>query len=238
MAASTTPIPERPAEQSILDAHLFGQTPRATADAAIQASTLNLPLLGILSGQPKPLVMLGVGSTIKVFGVGETVEPGVSIDAIEPQRVLLQHNGRIEALSFAPAPALNTAPAPSVAGLPGATTAAAPAPASAPAAVRQQVQQVLKQPQSLLSLVRISPVQQNGALSGYALSPVPGQEGFLRALGLHPGDVITAVDGMPLTNPAALPTLMPRLNSGQPLTLLVERGGLPMTVSINLDTLQ
>ena len=97
---------------------------------------------------------------------------------------------------------------------------------------------MLKHPQSLGSLVRISPVEQGGAISGYALAPVPGQEAFLQALGLHPGDVITAVDGLPLNNPATLPTILPKLDSGQPMTLLIERGGQPMSVSINLDTLQ
>ena len=231
----------RPAAQAVIAAHLFGEAANSTSAAAIEASTLNLPLLGILSGSPQPLVMLGVGGTVKVLGVGDTVQPGVTIDAIEATRVLLRHNGRIEALGFPPAPSLDAAPAPSATALQPATAAPrTPAPTTAPppAAIRRQVQQVLKHPQSLGSLVRISPVEQGGAISGYALAPVPGQEAFLQALGLHPGDVITAVDGLPLNNPATLPTILPKLDSGQPMTLLIERGGQPMSVSINLDTLQ
>ncbi|OZB84423.1 MAG: hypothetical protein B7X28_00485 [Halothiobacillus sp. 13-55-253] len=60
----------------------------------------------------------------------------------------------------------------------------------------------------------------------------------MRALGLMPGDVLTSVDGMPVNDPALLPRVMPLLNSGQPLQVVVERGGQPLSMTINLDSLQ
>jgi S1-C subfamily serine protease len=53
-----------------------------------------------------------------------------------------------------------------------------------------------------------------------------------------PGDVLTSIDGMPVNDPALLPRVMPLLNSGQPLQVQVERGGQPLSMTINLDSLQ
>lgn len=244
--ASKQALNTTPPASIVAGAALLGRAPVAAGSTTVRAADLGVSLVGVFAGGQPPLAMIQSGAKVLVLKPGDAVVPGVVIQSIEPDRVLVLRAGVLEALSFPPAPRLNTAPAPSAAAL-GAPNASAPSssstpalspPAAANATVRAQVKQVLEKPQSLLSLVRISPVQQGGALSGYALSPVPGQEAFMRALGLHPGDVITSVDGLPLNNPATLPTIMPKLNSGQPMTLLVERGGLPVDVTINLDTLQ
>jgi general secretion pathway protein C len=101
-----------------------------------------------------------------------------------------------------------------------------------------QAEEILHNPQSLLRFVSVSPVQQDGEISGYALRPVPGQEALMRAVGLLPGDVLKSVDGMSVNDPALLPRVMPLLNSGQPLQVQVERGGQPLSMTINLDSLQ
>ncbi len=224
---------------AVAAAALLGRAPVAAGSAAVRAADLGVSLVGVFAGGQPPLAMIQSGAKVLVLKPGDAVVPGVVIQSIEPDRVLVLRAGVLEALSFPPAPNLDAAPPPSAAALGAPSASSSPAANPPPnATVRAQVQQALKQPQSLLSLVRINPVQQGGALSGYALSPVPGQEAFMRALGLHPGDVITSVDGLPLNNPATLPAILPKLNSGQPMTLLVERGGLPVDVTINLDTLQ
>ena len=234
---------DAPPADTIAAAQLLGRAPASVDSTQVRAADLGVSLVGVFAGGQPPLAMIQSGAKVLVLKPGDEVVPGVVIHANEPNRVLVLHAGALEALSFPPAPNLDTAPPPSAALVTPTANAAPQAANNAPltppaAAIRQQVRQVLKQPQSLLALVRITPVQQGGALNGYALSPVPGQEPFMRALGLHPGDVITSVDGLPLNNPATLPAIMPKLNSGQPMTLLVERGGLPVDVTINLDTLQ
>lgn len=219
--------------------HLFGQAPKAIQQnaATIQASSLGLKLEGIIAGAKPPLVMLRVGSEVRLLQVGDQVTTQVKISAIEPDRVLISNQGRLEAIAFPKPVGLNQAPPPSASGVVSMGQSAS-APYQAATAVRADVAQVMQNPQSLMRFVTVAPLQDGGALKGYALRPVPGQEAFMQQLGLEPGDVLTSVDGMPVTDPALLPRVMPLLSSGQPLNVMLERGGQPMSVTINLDSLR
>lgn len=218
--------------------HLFGlpATPQQASAKKISASQLGAKLEGIISGSAFPLVILRVGGKVRLLGVGDALSSGVTIVSIAPDRVVISNQGRLESIAFPKPASLDQAPAPSAASLTGNAAAASSPPVAA--SVRAQAEQVLRNPQTLLRFVRVSPVQQNGALHGYALRPVPGQSAFMRALGLAPGDVLTSVNGMPVNDPSLLPQIMPLLNSGQPLQVEIERGGQPMNVTINLDDLQ
>lgn len=222
----------------IVNLHLFGQAtmPDSPAATKISASRLGVKLEGIISGSPSPLVMLRVGGEVRLLQVGDMLSAGVRIVSIAPDRVVISNQGRLESIAFPEPKSLDQAPPPSdssLAGNPSGLLGAEVAPN-----IRVQAKEVLHNPQSLLRFVSVSPVQQDGTVSGYALRPVPGQEALMRALGLMPGDVLTSVDGMPVNDPALLPRVMPLLNSGQPLQVLVERGGQPLSVTINLDSLQ
>lgn len=218
--------------------HLFGQaaTPDHPEATKISASRLGVKLEGIISGSPLPLVMLRVGSEVRLLQVGDTLSAGVTIVSIAPDRVVISNQGHLESIAFPEPKSLNQAPAPSAASL-----AASPRDFSHSAVaptVRAQAEQILHNPQTLLRFVSVSPVQKNGVVSGYSLRPVPGQDAFMRALGLAPGDVLTSVNGMPVNDPSLLPRIMPLLNSGQPLQVEVERGGRPLNLTINLDSIQ
>ncbi len=217
--------------------HLFGQaaTPEQQATTKISASQLGVKLEGIISGAPSPLVMLQVGGEVRLLQVGDALSAGVTIVSIAPDRVVISNQGRLESIAFPEPQSLDQAPAPSATSLIGKSKGSSSPVAPA---VRKQVDEIMHNPQSLLRFVTVSPVQEDGALSGYALRPVPGQEALMRALGLTPGDVLTSVDGMPVNEPSLLPRVMQVLNSGQPIQVLVERGGQPLSVTINLDALR
>ena len=180
--------------------------------------------------------MLRVGGEVRLLQVGDALSAGVTIVSIAPDQVVISNQGRLESIAFPEPQTLDQAPAPSAASLTGKSSGSSGSPVAP--AVRVQADEILHNPQSLLRFVTVSPVQQDGAVSGYALRPVPGQEALMRALGLMPGDVLTSVDGMPVNDPTLLPRVMPLLNSGQPIQVLVERGGQPLSVTINLDALR
>lgn len=218
--------------------HLFGQvaTPDRPEATKISASRLGVKLEGIISGSPLPLVMVQVGGELRLLQVGDSLSAGVHIVSIRPDRIVLSNQGRLESLGFPEPQSLDQAPTPSAASL-----AASPhgfSRSSVAPTVRVHAEEILQNPQTLLRFVTVSPVQQDGEVSGYSLRPVPGQEALMRALGLMPGDVLTSVDGMPVNDPALLPRVLPLLNSGQPLQVQVERSGQPLSVTINLDSLQ
>jgi general secretion pathway protein C len=216
---------------------LFGQAlqPMPQTATAVQPSSLGLQLEGIIAGSQPPLVMLRVGGEVRLLQVGDKVTSQVTVSAIEPDRVLISNQGRLEAIAFPKPASLNQAQ-PSSASL--AVSGGSPAVAKATTGARVDAAEVMQNPQSLMRFVTVAPLQENGALTGYALRPVPGQEAFMQQLGLEPGDVLTSVDGMPVTDPALLPRVMPLLGSGQPLNVMIERGGQPMSVTINLDSLR
>lgn len=215
--------------------HLFGQVmqPMQQNATAVQPSSLGLQLEGIIAGANPPLVMLRVGSEVRLLQVGDQVTAQVKISAIEPDRVLLSNQGRLEAIAFPKPVGLNQAPPPSAS-----LGRSAPSAPRAASGASVDAAEVMQNPQSLMRFVTVAPLQENGALTGYTLRPVPGQEAFMQQLGLEPGDVLTSVDGMPVTDPALLPRVMPLLSSGQPLNVMLERGGQPMSVTINLDSLR
>ena len=218
--------------------HLFGQAamPDHPAATKISASRLGVKLEGIISGSPSPLVMLRVGGEVRLLQVGDTLSAGVRIVSIAPDRVVISNQGRLESIAFPEPQSLDQLPAPSAASLTGSPRGFSGS-AVAPT-VRVQAEEILHNPQTLLRFVTVSPVQKDGEISGYSLHPVPGQEALMRALGLMPGDVLTSVDGMSVNDPTLLPRVMPLLNSGQPLQVQVERGGQPLSMTINLDSLQ
>lgn len=219
--------------------HLFGRaaTPDNPTATKISASQLGVRLEGVISGSPLPLVILRVGGEVRLLQVGDALSAGVRIVSIAPDRVIISNQGRLESIAFPKPQSLDQAPAPSAASLATASPRDVSAAAVAPT-VRAQAEEIRHNPQTLLRFVTVSPVQQDGEVSGYSLRPVPGQEALMRALGLMPGDVLTSIDGMPVNDPTLLPRVMPLLNSGQPLQVQVERGGQPLSMTINLDSLQ
>ena len=57
---------------------------------------------------------------------------------------------------------------------------------------------LLQNPDKVPELVRARPVYQHGSLIGYRIEPGPKPRLFHR-LGLHPGDVVTRINGTPVT---------------------------------------
>lgn len=244
LTVATTPSAMKTTPQAIATQisgwHLFGQAavPEAQNATAVQPSSLGLRLEGIMSGSQPPLVMLRVGSEVRLLQVGDAVSQQVTITAIEPDRVLISNQGRLEAIAFPQPMSLNQAPPPSAARVERSVSPALNATVGSAAGASVDVAQIMRNPQSLMKFVTVAPLQENGVLTGYTLSPVPGQEAFMQQLGLLPGDVLTSIDGMPVNDPSLLPRVMPLLSSGQPLNVWVERGGQPMSVTINLDSLR
>ncbi|HBO11718.1 MAG TPA: type II secretion system protein GspC, partial [Halieaceae bacterium] len=65
----------------------------------------------------------------------------------------------------------------------------------------QYRERLYNDPQSLADVVRITAVRQGDQLVGYRVSPGRAGEDFA-ALGFEPGDIVTGVNGLSLTDPA------------------------------------
>ncbi|HEV7227324.1 type II secretion system protein N [Brevundimonas sp.] len=218
-----------------------------TTGDGLPASNLGLVLRGVIyaaSGGSTALISSG-GGPVQPFGVGENPVGSAVIEAIEPERVILNVGGRREALHLpkpteaaagAPAAALpqtapvSSAPAPSPEGL---AALAAASPVATAAAARQRPPQaqaaagaVAGGQQALESMGMTSTGQ--GYVVGADSSPQ-----LLRA-GLRPGDVIRSVNGQALGDPDADRDLFASAAASGRLRIEVVRDGRTLSLTVPL----
>lgn len=89
-------------------------------------------------------------------------------------------------------------------------------------------------PQSLAGLAQAEPVQENGKFLGYRVQPGSDPTLFT-GLGLEPGDVVTAVNGITLDNPAKAFEIMQNLTTANQVQVVVNRNGQSKTLAASIN---
>lgn len=224
--------------------HLFGNAEEAPAEveqAPITApeTRLNLKLRGLiaLDAQEAALAIIAKGeSDEQAYGVGDTVPGGAVLHEIHADRVILKRSGRFETLTLPKermdvGAGANISPAvPSVSrsvGLqkpPGVTVERLQA-------VRESI---IKDPQKAMQLINAQPVMDGGQLKGYRVNPGRDRRLF-NSVGLRPGDIVTSVNGIPLSDPTQMGRLFEQMSSANRLNVTVERGGQQSQLSLDLE---
>lgn len=92
-------------------------------------------------------------------------------------------------------------------------------------------QEIINNNINLLQVIRPSPRRENGQLIGFAVKPGTNRALFNQT-GLKSGDVVTAINGMPLNNNAASRQAMQGLANSSGASLTVLRGGQETMVQI------
>lgn len=146
-------------------------------------------------------------------GAGEEVEPGLTLNAVAPDHVMLSRGGAPFRLDF-PDMASGAAPVAPVAAAQSAVTA--PEPASA--------EGVVVDPQRLIAQAGLRPRIQGLGINGLTVS-ASGDGGELRNAGLRSGDVILSVNGAALNSPQALAALRGQLADAPSAQIQFERDG-------------
>ncbi|MGZ8307999.1 MAG: type II secretion system protein N, partial [Allosphingosinicella sp.] len=190
----------------------------------VTVTSLNLKLFGIrqdqASGQGSAIIA-GADGQQRSVGVGEEIEPGVTLKSVDFDSVTIARGGADEQLfmdqSQAPATvAAPTAPPPPTAPVIQPTTAVEPGgPPVAPSKLYPNE-------------VSLAPRMNGSQLTGVAVAPKGGGEGF-RALGLAPGDVVVAVNGRRIRSAEQAQGMTAQLASAR-VTLQVERDGRVVTL--------
>ena len=214
--------------ERIVSAHLFGVAGApAAADAdpnAVAATRLNLVLAGTIAhADPKRgYAILGESAAgARVYAVGKTVAGGAKLHAVYPDRVILDRGGKLESLLL---------PKQFQGG--GMSAAAGPAPAPDPMLGQRLQEFATQNPGAITEIIRPQPVFANGQQRGYRVYPGRNRQQFSR-LGLMPGDLVTAINGTPLDDPARGMEILQSMNSATQVTVTVERNGQSTQVSIN-----
>jgi general secretion pathway protein C len=213
----------------IVNAHLFGvagaKDTQETDPNAVAATNLNLVLAGTIaeSDPTKGYAIIGdSAANAKVYGVGRAIPGGAKLHSVYADRVILDRNGKLEALML---PKKFTGGG---AGPPPRATSAAADPM-----LGERLQNLAAQnPSAITEIIRPQPVFANGQQRGYRVYPGRNREQFAR-LGLMPGDLVTAINGTPLDDPARGMEILQSMNSATQVTVTVERNGQSTQVNIN-----
>jgi len=258
-AAARAKPAERIDVSAIARAHLFGEQTVASAELERQKelnapeTQLNLELTGIIAdrdgNRSRALIKNQKGEQAG-YSVGEQIVSGVKLRAIYADRVILDRSGRLETLTLESVKkaesmiGLTRSPAQQT----GTRAAAAPtrrtATPDADQAGAQDVsaeleaklsdvrREILANPANAQRYIRLRPARQDGSLVGYRI--FPGQDNTLfKQAGLQSGELVTAINGQPLSNPAASLKMLGNLAKAGSATITVENDGASRTVQVN-----
>jgi len=228
--------------EQVASLHLFGDTTAAVVDqveAPVTApeTALNLTLKGLIAvdQQEQALAIIAQDrGDEQAYRVGDSVPGGAVIHEILADRVILQRGGRFETLTLPkdrmagdsvglpPAPVPMRSPPPQ--GRSG----------KSPQQLRDLRERILHNPQEAMQLINAQPVMDGGQMKGYRVSPGRDRRLF-SSVGLRPGDIVTNINGVPLSDPAQMGQLLQQLTTANRLSVTVERGGRQSQLSLDLQ---
>jgi general secretion pathway protein C len=222
---------QAPDAAAIAASGLFGRYQAPAPGAQLMAAPetpLNLILLGVLADDRKEFsraLIATQGGDERGYAIGDDISRGVTLQAIFPDRVILSRSGRLETLRLERDKASPGGPPPPVA------AAQEPSPGAQLTQIRDEI---LRDPAKASEYIRVQPANVAGQLKGYRLYPGRDRSAFTAA-GLRPGDLVTAVNGVQLDDPAKAVQLLADLSQAGQVNLVVERGGQSHNISINLS---
>lgn len=241
---------------SISKWHLFGNAPQQAAMLRnAPTTTLSLSLRGTLAdADPRSgiAVIADAQGIERAWRADEEIAVGVILDEVYADRVVLKHDGAQEILALArdeptervaPIPAdsrggkalRNTSPGPATS--PGALTTFAPPELAHGSLDWQKTMEKMGggDPAELAKNVRIDPVISNGQIAGVRVSAANGDAAMIARLGLQPGDIVTAVNGVPVDSVARGQQILESLRDASSVRVTVNRGGMPTEISVKLQ---
>lgn len=221
-AADAADAPAPRADLSVLSRFdAFFRTGEASSLAEVTAAgSEQFRLFGVRAGGPgggSAIIGLPDGRQVSV-GVGEEIEPGLTLTEVGPDHAVVSRNGSPSRITFGEVPVGAAAPPPPP------TTEQVVTPQAAPAAATVD-------PQALMAEASLRPRMRGLAVTGFTVN-ASGQTPALAAAGLQSGDVITAVDGVPLDGLGRLNELRTRLSRAPQAEIRFERNGQPRTTTI------
>ena len=235
VGANVVPVPDEPVAQPAA---------REGIEKGAKETRLQLVLRGVVASSDEGLghAIIEYRKKQAVYAVEDKlpVSGNVVLAKVMPRKVVLDNGGTYELLTLYEETALDSQlPA---SGTPRRASEAAPAQAvlidkrqeqRATELARSYRQQLYQDPQSLADVVSINAVREDGELKGYRVSPGRDREQF-EQLGFKPGDLVTAVNGIALNDPANTMRLYQTMRTASEAVFELERGEQPLSISVSL----
>lgn len=228
---------------------VFGkvEAPKQDQQPVVEQATLsqlNLVLVGVIasSDENAARAMIAVGDKQDIYPIGATLPAGnnVTLSKVLGDRVIINNNGQFESLLL-----YQTDP-----NAPKISQASQPASNLQQQIVPQQtvgrsgpdvqVPDVSRDPalaevsRNLSDVLAMTIHREQGQVIGYKIRPGRDAEKF-KSLGLQPDDIVTAINGMPLTNPAKIMEVYKNMGNTTSASLEIKRGGGLITVDVVLQ---
>lgn len=215
--------------QNIAQWHLFGVKPAGLPTGSVESlpeTNLNLTLRGVIATSPDGKgggAIIGVPSgTEDYYPLNAQLPGGAVLAEVYPDRVVLDRGGRLETLRL-PRDTLQSAGPEE-----GQQTQLEGAPS-----LRQYRDMLVTNPQQFADMVKVAPRSEGGRFIGYEIQSGRDAALFDR-LGLAPGDVVTAVNGITLDSPAKAMGILRTLSGSEDVRVDIVRNGVPESLTISL----
>lgn len=232
--------------QAAADAHLFGVAPARGGGPVV--SNLNIKLKGVVAGSGTGAAIVNTGGKDEAAQVGGEIVPGVVLESVHPQYMVVRRNGTLErvnieerqqvAAAISPVLLQRGTPARAV----GATSQGVQSP---PAPTNPGARYERPKPYAPVGdvpthaapvpasppPVSAAPPATAGTVPGLAITSIPPGS-MLERLGLQTGDVIRSVNGEAVTNEADVARIVQARGMQGPFTAEVQRGGVVIPVVV------
>lgn len=235
-ATTAVPVDSGDGSVEIASLHLFGVSAEDTGPqqesvpADAPETRLNLKLQGVYAtGDGNGVAIIAVGNTQEaVFIVGDRVAGQARVNGIYSDRVILERDGSLETLRLATDEVATRAP-----GTVSKRAASGNRDIQRIARKAQELRtRLMRNPLELARMVRFQPYLRDGELIGYRIRPRAADAELLEQLGFKPTDVITAVNGVALTDPAKAQEVLRQVQSARTISISWLRDGRQHQVTI------
>ena len=236
----------------IVQKHLFGDETAKPVEEPVQEvvaqeTSLNLKLRGIYASDNEKkanAIIELAGGKQEVYFIGDKINGAnnTSLHQVQPIKVILNRSGRLESLTLEQKEAgivlssrdqFEDRLERSIEDSGRAQKSVVDNPR-----VRKELNEIRQKlqtdPASLKDMMRWEPVMDNGQLQGVRISPGKSRRLFYE-LKLRRNDVVTSINGTPLSDPSQLLALQQEMATASEISLNVLRNGQPQDITIKLE---
>jgi general secretion pathway protein C len=225
----------------VLDRNIFGSEDKATEGIkstdleALEPTSLKLALLGTVAGTQQSAVAV-IEETDKrkqgLYRVGDSVQDAI-VKMILRGKVVLRVGDKDEILTMEESSSRRAAEKEATSSIGGRRPSSASRRGASITVRRSDVQDALKNINTLLSQVRIRPHFKDGKADGLAISNIKGGSIFAR-LGLRDGDIVQGVNNRPIRSPDDIVSFYNKLTSASSMSLQINRRGQGRTINYRI----
>ena len=241
---------------------LFGGSPEALADADnamlseasrdgieqnARETRLALTLTGIVASTEDGTgsAVIKSGAAEQVYAVGDALPASgqVVLAKVMPQQVVIDNNGTYELIKLYEGAGIaipTRAARPPGQDAAASVTSVSPNQAGTPASAAEQTalasqyrRQLYDSPESLASVLSVSPVREGDRVVGYRIAPGADRVAF-DTFGFQSGDIVTAVNGLALSDASNAVKLYQTMKDATQASFDIERDGGTVTVNVDL----